>query len=137
MSKMDDYEKRVDKRQPKEDKSGLYFLLGIVMLGVGCFLVARNTYVTASWYSWRIGGVGLPTGVVAIPFLVGIGMLFYNSKSKIAYTVLILGAAFILVTIILSVHIRFATTDLYTYILMFGCIFGGLGFLLRSIFKKK
>lgn len=139
MSKMDDYEKRVDKmsKKQKEDKSAVHFLLGIVMIAVGCFVVARNTSVTAGWYSWSVGGLSLPTGVVAIPLLVGIGWLFFDSKSKIAKIILILGGAFILVTIILSVHIHFRTTDLYTYILIFGCIFGGIGLLLKSLVKRK
>jgi hypothetical protein len=114
----------------------LNFFLGILLFGIGIFMVFQCTSVTAHWYTWKIGGWGVPTGVVIIPLLIGIGLLFFNSKSIISWLVTILGLAIILVTIILSVDIVFRKTSLFNYILMFGTILAGTGLLLKSIFTK-
>lgn len=138
MSKMDDLEKRLI-NEPK--KSGtdhvlLHFFLGIILLAAGIFMITKNTYVGMNWYQWRFGGLGIPTGAVILPLLVGIGLLFFNGKSIIGWIVTVIGAVIVILSIILSVEIRFATTNLYTFIIMFGCTFAGAGLLLRSLFKK-
>lgn len=139
MSKMDDLEKRmIDKPEKANvDHTLLNFFLGLILFALGIFLVCRNTYVTTSWHIWHVGNIGIPTGVVAVPLLIGIGVLFFNSKSIIGWIVVVLGLVFLLASIILSVQIRFSTTSLFQYILMFGCIFAGAGLLLRSLFKKE
>jgi hypothetical protein len=138
MSKMDDLEKRLI-NEPK--KSGtdhvlLHFFMGIILLAAGLFMIMKNTYVGLNWYQWRIGGFGIPTGAMILPLLVGIGLLFFNGKSIIGWIVTVIGAVIIILSIILSVQIRFATTSLYMFVLMFGCTFAGAGLLLRSLFKK-
>lgn len=137
MSKLEEMEKRLNQSSQgsKKDKTLLYFLLGVILLCVGIYLVCRNTYIEAGWYLWRMGSMSISSGLSVIPVLVGIGMLFYNSKSFIAKLVLIVGIVILLISIIMSVHIRFRTVDLYTYILMFGSIFAGAGLLLRALFK--
>ena len=137
MSRIDDIERALNK-SPNEKKDNnflLYFLLGIVLLGAGIFMVSKNTYIVASMYVWHIGGMNISSGLVAIPLFLGIGMLFYNAKSFLGWIILILGGIWLILSIIMSVHIRFRTTDLFTYILMFGSIFAGAGFLLRAIIK--
>lgn len=139
MSKMDELEKRLIS-EPKEsgtDHTLLYFFLGIILLGAGIFMITKNTYVGVIWYQWRIGGFGIPTGAIILPLLIGIGMLFFNSKSIIGWIITVLGGVIIVLSIILSVEIRFATTNLYSFIIMFGCAFAGAGMLLRSLFKKR
>mgnify|MGYP003623293997 FL=1 len=107
-------------------------VIGGILLLVGIFLVFQNTYVTTQWYVWRIGSLGLPTGVVVVPLLVGIGLVLYRPKWIVGKVVIGAGVLFILLTILFSVHIRFLSTGLFNYILMFGCIAAGIGLFLRG-----
>lgn len=139
MSRMDDLEKHLienPKKNDDDDNILLNFFLGIILLAVGVYMVFQCTDVHASWHIWYIGGWGVPSGLVVVPLLVGIGMLFYNSKSIAGWIVSTIGVAIILATIIMSVQIRFRSTSLFNYILMFGTILAGTGLLLKSLFKK-
>lgn len=138
MSKLDELEKHMI--EPEKNKGGnvlLQFFIGFILFCVGVFMVFQCTTITMAWYSWSIGGFGFPQGAVIIPLLIGIGLLFYNSKSIISWLVFILGIVFVLVTIIMSVRIHFNTTSLFNYILMFGSILAGTGLLLKSLFMKR
>lgn len=107
-------------------------IVGGVLLLLGIFLVFQNTRVTTSWHVWRIGSFGLPTGIVVLPILVGIGLWVYKPKGLAGKIVLAAGVLFLLVTLVLSVNIWFVSTGLFNYILMFGTIAAGLALLLRS-----
>lgn len=105
---------------------------GGVLLLLGIFLVFQNTRVTSSWHIWRIGSFGLPSGIVVLPVLIGIGLWVYKPKWIIGKIVVAAGLLFILLTIVLSVHVVFLPTGLFNYILMFGCVAAGLALLLRG-----
>lgn len=137
MSKLEDLESNeIDKPKKKEENILLNFFLGLILLAAGIFLVFQNTRVMASWHVWRVGGIGVPSGAVAVPLLIGIGMLFYNAKSIIGWLLTIIGVVLLLVSIIFSIKIVFTTTSLFIYVLMFGAILAGTGLLLKALFTK-
>ncbi len=138
MSKMDDLEKQLIEKpsEHKERNTLLSFFIGILCFGAGVFLVFQATDVRFIWYSWRFGSMNIPTGFVVIPLLIGIGLLFYNSKMIISWIVTVLGLIIVLLTIIMSVTIVFRTTSLFMFVLMFGFILAGAGLLLRALFSK-
>lgn len=136
MRELDEIEKNIS--SPKKSSNDLLtFLISIILLAVGIMLVFKQTSVSTISYAWHIGSWGVPTGITAIPIFVGILLLFYNSKSIVSWLVFVAGLVFLILTIILSVQIRFRTTDLFTYFLMFGSIFAGAGLFIRSVFGKK
>ena len=121
----------------RNENSGLYFLIGIVLVSVGLFLLTQQTIVTMDWYTWMFGSFKLATGLVLVPFIVGIIILFYNPKSLIGKIVTIIGICIIVATIIMSIKIVFKSTSLFNFILMIGMIAAGSGLLLRWYFKKR
>lgn len=135
MRELDEIEKNISS-QKKSSNDLLTFLISIILLAVGIMLVFKQTSVSTASYAWHIGSWGVPTGITAIPIFVGILLLFYNSKSIVSWLVFVAGLVFLILTIILSVQIRFRTTDLFTYFLMFGSIFAGAGLFIRSVFGK-
>lgn len=139
MSRLDDLDDRIrnDSGGSKNSNTLLHFFLGIILVGISIFMIFQCTTVSTVWHTWRIGSFGVPNGAIVIPLLIGIGMLFYNSKSAIGLIVVILGVLFILVTLILSVQIQFETTSLYQYVLMFGSFMAGAGLLLKSLFGNQ
>lgn len=138
MADLEKLEKRIDSESQydKREHTLLFFTLGILLLAFGVYLIFQSTMVTSSW-PWYIGSFCVPTGAVVIPLLVGIGMLFFNSRSVGGWLLTVLGVLFILITIIMSVRIHFSTTSLFTFILMFGSITAGAGMVMRALFRPK
>ncbi len=138
MKRMNELEEHfIDKPERNSQDSLKQFFIGLILFGVSIFLIMQYTNVSMSWYSWRLGGFGVPTGVIMIPILIGIGLLFYNSKSIIGWIVIILGIVFVVITLILSFRISFARTNLMVFVFIFGTFFAGSGLLLRSMFPSK
>lgn len=131
----------IKKMQNESQNSGgnelLQFFIGIILLGVGLFMLSKRVMVHSSWYIWRIGGIDLASGTVTIPLIIGIIWYFFNSKSVIPKVIITLSVIFIVITIIMSVRINFVTTSLFDYILIFGMAAAGSGLLLKTLFKKR
>lgn len=138
MADLEELEKRIDteSERDRKDHALLLFVLGFLLLVFGVYMVFQSTQVSSSW-PWYIGSFSVPTGVIVVPLLIGIGMLFFNSKSAAGWLLTVLGALFIIVTIIMSVSIHFSTTSLFTFVLMFGSITAGAGMMMRALFRPK
>lgn len=121
----------------KSENGGLYFLIGIILLAAGLFLLTQQTDVTMVWYTWRINSINIASGLILIPFIIGIIILFYNPKSLFGKILTIIGIIIIVATIIMSINIVFRKTTLYNLIIMIGLMAAGAGFLLRWYFKRK
>lgn len=130
-----------DLKAPKKESSSgnelLQFFIGVILLGVGLFMLSKRVMVHSSWYIWRIGSFDLSSGTVTIPLIIGIIWYFFNSKSIIPKIIITLSVIFIIVTIIMSVRINFMATSMFDYILIFGMAGAGAGLLLKTLFKKR
>lgn len=106
--------------------------LGLVFFFVGVYIIFQNTEVTASW-GFYLGNFHVSSGMIIIPLLIGIVWKVMYPSSKGAWIVIGLGILCILMTIIMGVRIRFITTSLFDYILMFGLTAIGFGLLLKCL----
>ena len=126
---------------PKDEKNGgnelLQFFIGIILIGVGLFMLSKRVMVHSSWYIWRIGGFDISSGTIVIPLIIGIIWYFFNSKSIVPKIIITLSIIFIVVSIIMSVRINFVTTSMFDYILILGMAAAGSGLLLKVLFKKR
>ena len=120
-----------------ENNDYLQFFIGVILLGVGLFMLSKRVMVYSSWYVWRIGRFDLSSGTVTIPLIIGIIWYFFNNKSIIPKIIITLSVIFIIVTIIMNVRINFITTSMFDYILIFGMTAAGAGLLLKKIFNKR
>lgn len=121
----------------KNQNNGIYFLIGIILTSVGLFLLTQQTVVTMNWYHWAFGSFKLASGLILVPFIIGVIVMFFNPKSLIGKIVTIIGIVIIIATIIMSIDIAFKQTSLYNFIVMIGMIAAGSGLLLRWYFKRK
>lgn len=129
-------------KAPKQEKDSgrnelLEFFLGVILLGVGLFLLSKRVMVSSIFYTWGFGGFNLSSGLVTVPLIIGIIWYFCNPKSIVPKIIITLGVIFIVVTIIMSIRIYFVTTSMYEYILIVGMAAAGAGLLLKTLFKKK
>lgn len=125
-----------DKKQ-SDNNELLQFFIGVILLGVGLFMLSKRVMVHSSWYVWRIGGFDLSSGTITIPLIIGIIWYFFNSKSIAPKIIITLSVIFIVVSIIMSVRIHFVTTSMFDYILILGMSAAGAGLLLKTLFKKR
>ena len=107
----------------KESHPLASFLIGLVLLGAGIYWVLNSFVVSFSWGSlW--GGFGmntsLATGLMLVPLLIGIGLLFFLDRKWIGWVVVAIGLLAILVTLLTSVRFRPITASLWQYVVMFG-----------------
>ena len=115
----------------------LQFFLGIILLGVGLFMLSKRVMVHNSWYIWRIGRFDVSSGTVVIPLIIGIIWYFASPKSIVSKVIITLGVIFIVATIIMSVRISFVTTSMFDYVLILGMAAAGSELLLKTVFKKR
>ena len=120
----------------KESHPLASFLIGLVLLGAGIFWVLNSFVVSFSW-----GGFGmntsLATGLMLVPLLIGIGLLFFLDRKWIGWVVTAIGLLAILVTLLTSVRFRPVSASLWQYVVMFGMIAAGCGLVARGLLKSR
>src|SRR5450631_29529 len=108
------------------------FLAGLVMMGVGFYMVFYRVTVHPSF--WRFfGGAQASFGVTVLPLLAGVGFLAFNGKSFLGWLLAGGGVALILVGVLMNLDIYFQPTSLFATIVMFGLIAGGLGLFAKGL----
>ena len=106
------------------------FLLGLGMAVAGAYLLASSVTVSSgSWHVWGYNAFGLSL----VPLIFGIGLLFYNGRSKVGWLLLFAGVVIIFAGIIMNLHIYFQPTSLFGTIVMLVLLAGGVGLLARSL----
>lgn len=117
------------------------FFLGLLMLGGGLFMIFQNIVVTNSWgasgHFLRIGSFDLPNGMIMLPMIIGIFMLFMMDKKIFGWVVLSIGILIVLLSVLLTTHIAWRRTSAYIFVIMFGLVAAGGGLLIRVLFKKR
>ncbi|MBA3499658.1 MAG: hypothetical protein H0T65_04765 [Deltaproteobacteria bacterium] len=110
------------------------FLLGIVMIIIGGYLLFDHVQVHGGFWNWRgIGGYGQSFGIVLIPMLLGVAILFVNGKSLAGRILTGGGLLLILVGIIANLNIHFRGTSLFNTLVMLVLLVGGIGLVVRSV----
>lgn len=121
------------------------FFLGLGMMGVGFYMLLSKIIVSSSFgmghrlYSVNAGGMnfGLTTGMIFIPMIFGIGMIFYNAKSIWGWALSAISLAAMIFGVISSTKIRLATMTSFDLIVILILSFGGVGLFLRSLKKAE
>jgi hypothetical protein len=106
------------------------FLFGFLMAVAGGYLLTNQVTVTSGY--WRVWGYNA-FGLSLIPFLVGIGFLFFSGKSVVGWVLTVAGAVIILVGILNNLEIYFRPTSLFNTLLMLVLLVGGIGLIARSV----
>ncbi len=115
----------------------MQFLLAVAMLCGGGYLLLSRIIVIPNWGFgapvFTYHGWTMTTGMIFIPFLIGVCFMFYNARNWIGW-LLTLGSIVALVFGVLAnlnVHLTLMSAfDLVTILVL---TLGGLGLLLRSL----
>src|SRR6266446_4878891 len=114
------------------------FVLGFALACAGGWLLTNQVTVSSDFFA---SGFMVPVvnyhmntfGLSLVPFIIGIGFLFFNGKSVAGWLLTIAGLVIILAGILMSLHILFRPTSLFNTLIMLVLLFGGLGLILRSL----
>lgn len=125
----------------KRDSEGgrlLSFFIGLLMLAGGLFMIFQNINVSSNWggYFFHIGSFRIANGMIMLPAIIGIGMLFLMHRKIFGWIVLAIGVVIILLSVLLTTHLAWRTTSAYIFIIMFGLTAAGAGMVLRELFRK-
>ena len=117
------------------------FLIGFVMMVGGTYLLLNSIAVTSSFaYGARLygfnafgSGFSITSGMVMIPFMLGVGIIFYNSKNIIGW--LLAGGSLtgLIFGVISSIRFSFHAMSAFDLIAILVLSIGGLGLFLRSL----
>ena len=133
------------------------FLIGFLMMCAGFYLLLSNINVNSAWgngsfnmgtslyriggrsgsgFGHGLGGFHINSGMILVPFIFGIGIVFYNSRN-IAGWLLSVGSIFALIVgIIASLKFNFNRMTGFELTAMIVLAFGGTGLFLRSLKSK-
>jgi hypothetical protein len=116
------------------------FFIGLTMFIVGVYIFLSNITVTNgfsfSTVFFRVGGgfgVDIVSGMIFIPFIFGIGMVFYNKKNLIGWVLTIGSIVLMMIGIIVSLRFYFKPMNAFSIIILLILIFGGAGLFLKSL----
>lgn len=117
------------------------FLLGLAMCAGGLYLFLDNVVIeTRLWgpgagvnFFGLFSGNGIPSGMITIPFILGIVLLFFAPRSFWTKLLTGIGLLIILLGVISSTTLRFKATSSFNYVMMVILIFGGAAMTLRIL----
>lgn len=115
------------------------FFIGLAMMIGGGYLLLNAIHVTnhfsLGYGLYSFGGFRLTSGMVMIPFIFGIGIIFYNSKNFLGW-ILAVGSLIMLVFgVISSINFRIRSMSAFELIVILVLLVGGIGLFLSSLRK--
>jgi uncharacterized protein len=111
------------------------FLLGVAMAIGGGYLLLTSLQVVSPFGGrlFGIGGFGVTSGMIMIPFIIGVAIIFYDADKWYGW-LLAAGSLFALVIgAIASVEFRFERMSAFEFIVVLVLLFGGIGLVVRSV----
>ncbi len=115
----------------------LMFLVGVGIFFIGIYLIFQNTTLSTSFAFPSIMGYQPPFGIIILPLILGIGVLFFNDSSILGWLLVIFGVISILVGILMGLRIYFRPVSLYEGVLMYGMTAAGIGLIAKSFVGRK
>lgn len=113
------------------------FLIGLIMMVVGGYLLLNGIVVRPNFgfgsRVFGIGGVPITSGMVLIPFMFGVGMIFYNSKSWIGWGIASASLVALVFGVIANMTLQLARMSAFDLIVILVLLVGGIGLFLRSL----
>jgi hypothetical protein len=116
------------------------FIIGVIMALAGGYILTNQIIVTNTFWGYRLpfGGFEISAfGVTLIPFLIGIGIIFFNYKSALGWILAGGSLLIMLIGVITNLQIYFAPTSLFITLAMLILLVGGIGLIIRSLFPSR
>jgi hypothetical protein len=120
------------------------FFIGLAMMAVGFYILLSKIILTSNfgmgyrlYHHAGVFGTGsnlsVTTGMILIPLIIGICMIFYNAKSIWGWIIAALSLFAMIFGVISSLKISLQPMNAFDFIFISVLAFGGLGMLLKSL----
>ena len=113
------------------------FFIGLLMMCGGFYMLLKAIKVTSSFgFShslYSAGGMSLTSGMIMIPFIFGVGLMFYNAKNILGWILTFGSVVGLIFGVISSINFRFTHMSAFDLIVILVLSVGGLGIFLRSL----
>jgi hypothetical protein len=113
------------------------FFLGLAMMCAGFYLLFKAIGVSSTFgFSMPLfggAGYGVTGGMVMLPFVIGVGMVFYNAKNLLGWLLAIGSLTALVAGVIASVQFSLHSMSAFDLIVILVLAIGGLGLFLRSL----
>ena len=113
------------------------FFLGLILLVAGLYLFLGNIQVSNSFslgYDlFRLGGLRVTPGLVLIPFLLGVGLIFFNARNVWGWLCTAASVVMLIFGVLASLHFHLRPLSALELLMMLVLMGGGLGLFLSSL----
>ena len=113
------------------------FFIGFIMLCGGLYLLLNSISVSSHFglgmRMFGIGQVGISSGMILIPFMFGVGFIFYDAKNLLGWLLSIGSLVALIFGVISSIHFSFRHMSAFDLISILVLTVGGLGLFIRSL----
>jgi uncharacterized protein len=117
------------------------FVIGFIMLCGGLYLLMHAIIVTGPFtfgyglyhFSAWGGSYSLTNGMILIPLVLGIGIIFYNVKNILGWLLAVGSLAALIFGVISNIHFTLRTMSLFEFLMILILGVGGLGLMLNSL----
>lgn len=113
------------------------FVIGLVMIIGGGYLLLNNIVVRPNFglgaRVFGIGGISITSGMVLIPFMFGVGLIFYNARNWIGWILAGGSLVALIFGVIANMTLQMARMSAFDLIVILVLLVGGLGLFLRSL----
>ena len=113
------------------------FLVGLIMMIAGGYLFLHNITVSAGFglgsQLFSFGGVGITSGYVLIPFVFGIGIIFYNGRNILGWLLAIGALTMLAFGVITQTHFHLRNMTAFELIVILVLTVGGVGLFISSL----
>lgn len=120
----------------------LEFFIGLGLLLSGVYLFLSNITVSNTFslayplFHIPFGSayrVGVQSGSLLIPMAIGVGMVFFNSKTKLGWVLFIGSIVAMILGVMMSLTFSFRPQSLFDTVLVVGLIAAGAGLFIKSL----
>jgi hypothetical protein len=113
------------------------FFLGLILFITGMYILLSSINVyndfSLGYRFFSMGPVGISTGFIMIPFIFGVGMIFYNHKNILGWGLAIGSVACLIFGVIVSTRFEFRTMNAFELITILVMVAGGAGLFISSL----
>jgi hypothetical protein len=114
------------------------FFIGVIMMCGGFYMLLNAITVSSNFgLSSRLFGMGnnfgVTGGMIMIPFIFGIGLVFFNAKNILGWLLTVGSITALIFGVISSVRFNLRTMTSFELIVILILAVGGLGLFLRSL----
>ncbi len=117
------------------------FLIGFFMICAGGYMLL-NGIILRPQFGFRtamysIGRVPVTSGMIFVPFIFGIGLIFYNGRNLIGWALAVGAIVAMIFGVIASTQIQLRPMTAFELIVILVLLVGGLGLFLRSLATRR